>query len=329
MSDLKKSWLYRKLADIFGADQLVIEADGSPASATHLFFPVKEGLETIGSIGIPAALIQGPARQLIETLVQYQQTFMLAGQDGEERLWQLCLQEAPDAWLDQWATFGYGKDVRFGHVYLYVDRLADDEHGAWFPALKTMIENALEQDSVFLPLEARTFVWIIPDYDHLVPELDHLLQGLADTITAEWLTDVLFYMGEAYPMPRDIRAHVRLELDFLKLAKRYLPDRHVVHYEDLIERIILDACSKETLQRLVDKLLGPVKEDHEMLRTVQTFLQHNLNVTETANALYIHRNSMQYRLEKWIEKTGLDVRRFEDAVKVHLALHALGIVPKK
>jgi DNA-binding PucR family transcriptional regulator len=53
-------------------------------------------------------------------------------------------------------------------------------------------------------------------------------------------------------------------------------------------------------------------------------MKENLNVSEAAKKLYIHRNSMQYRLEKFSERTGLDIRKFDDAVNIHLAILALG-----
>lgn len=58
----------------------------------------------------------------------------------------------------------------------------------------------------------------------------------------------------------------------------------------------------------------------EMRATVSTYFQMNLNVSETARRLYIHRNTLLYRLEKIKQETGRDVRQFEDAVLVYLAL---------
>ena len=58
----------------------------------------------------------------------------------------------------------------------------------------------------------------------------------------------------------------------------------------------------------------------ELLATLQIFFTNNQNVSEAARALYIHRNTMVYRIEKFNRLTGLDCTKFEDGMKVGLAL---------
>jgi DNA-binding PucR family transcriptional regulator len=58
------------------------------------------------------------------------------------------------------------------------------------------------------------------------------------------------------------------------------------------------------------------------LKMLETFVQCNLNISETAKELYMHRNSLQYRLDRFLEKTGIDVRQFQHAMPVYLAMLA-------
>ena len=60
--------------------------------------------------------------------------------------------------------------------------------------------------------------------------------------------------------------------------------------------------------------------DKETLSTVNQFFENNLNISETARQLYIHRNTLVYRLEKIQKTTGLDVRHFDDALTFKIAL---------
>ena len=60
--------------------------------------------------------------------------------------------------------------------------------------------------------------------------------------------------------------------------------------------------------------------DDEELTTVFSFFENNLNISETARQLYVHRNTLVYRLEKIQKKTGLDVRRFDDALTFKIAI---------
>ena len=78
---------------------------------------------------------------------------------------------------------------------------------------------------------------------------------------------------------------------------------------------------------LCEMFLNEVFEDgkadifeEEELTTVYTFFDNNLNISETARQLYVHRNTLVYRLEKIQKKTGLDVRVFEDALTFKIAM---------
>ena len=60
--------------------------------------------------------------------------------------------------------------------------------------------------------------------------------------------------------------------------------------------------------------------EEEELTTVYTFFDNNLNISETSRQLYIHRNTLVYRLEKIQKKTGLDVRVFDEAMTFKIAM---------
>lgn len=71
---------------------------------------------------------------------------------------------------------------------------------------------------------------------------------------------------------------------------------------------------EEYLLQLTDDSAKEIFEDEEMLSTAEEFLQHNLNAAETSRNLYMHRNTLLYRLEKIEKATGLNIRQFSDAV---------------
>jgi len=60
--------------------------------------------------------------------------------------------------------------------------------------------------------------------------------------------------------------------------------------------------------------------DRETLVTIQAFFENNLNVSETSRKLFVHRNTLVYRLEKIKKLTGLDLREFEHAITFKVAL---------
>ena len=60
--------------------------------------------------------------------------------------------------------------------------------------------------------------------------------------------------------------------------------------------------------------------DEETLNTINKFFENNLNVSETSRQLFIHRNTLVYRIEKLERSTGLDIRKFDDALTFKIAL---------
>lgn len=109
----------------------------------------------------------------------------------------------------------------------------------------------------------------------------------------------------------------------LDVGKIFYSDRNVVAYSNLgIGRLIyqlpLPLC-KMFIQEIFDGK-SPDEFDEETLQTINKFFENSLNVSETSRQLYIHRNTLVYRLDKLQKSTNLDLRRFEDAITFKIAL---------
>ena len=109
----------------------------------------------------------------------------------------------------------------------------------------------------------------------------------------------------------------------LEVGKVFDTDKAIVSYDNLgIARLIyhLPTTLCETFLHEVFKRGSIESLDHETLFTIQKFFENNLNVSETSRKLFVHRNTLVYRLEKIQKKTGLDVRVFEDALTFKIAM---------
>ena len=72
------------------------------------------------------------------------------------------------------------------------------------------------------------------------------------------------------------------------------------------------------LEILMDKSARAIFDDQEMISTAEEFLENSLNVSETSRKLFLHRNTLMYRLDKIEKLTGLNLRNFSDAVTFRL-----------
>ena len=109
----------------------------------------------------------------------------------------------------------------------------------------------------------------------------------------------------------------------LEVGRIFYPTRNVISYETLgIGRLIYQLPTN-LCHMFMDEILGDVKIDvidSETMSTVLKFFENNLNVSETSRNLYIHRNTLVYRLDKLQKLTGLDMRNFDEAILFKLLL---------
>lgn len=109
----------------------------------------------------------------------------------------------------------------------------------------------------------------------------------------------------------------------LDVGKIFFEDQDVIAYSQLgIGRLIyqlpIPLC-KMFIKEIFDGKT-PDEFDEEILTTINKFFENSLNVSETSRQLYIHRNTLVYRLDKLQKSTGLDLRVFEDAITFKIAL---------
>lgn len=144
---------------------------------------------------------------------------------------------------------------------------------------------------------------------------DYLLKMGIDNVRIAYGTVV----GDIKEISRSYK-EAKMALD---VSKIFFADRTVIAYNELgIGRLIyqlpLPLC--RMFIREIFKGKSPDEFDQETLTTINKFFENNLNVSETSRQLFIHRNTLVYRLDKLQKSTGLDLRVFEDAITFKIAL---------
>ena len=126
-------------------------------------------------------------------------------------------------------------------------------------------------------------------------------------------------MGEIKEVSRSYK-EAKMALD---VGKIFFGDRDVVAYSELgIGRLIYQ-LPIPLCKMFIKEIFGgksPDEFDEETLTTIMKFFENSLNVSETSRQLFIHRNTLVYRLDKLQKLTGLDLRVFEDAITFKIAL---------
>ncbi|WP_026692635.1 PucR family transcriptional regulator [Peribacillus kribbensis] len=104
------------------------------------------------------------------------------------------------------------------------------------------------------------------------------------------------------------------------IGERYSPSHKLQTVSSVFPFLMSTGLDDASLSRLAEHLLGETLKDEELISTIKTYIECSSNASLAAKKLFMHRNSLQYRIDKFIEKTGLDIRTFEDALTVYLLI---------
>ena len=146
---------------------------------------------------------------------------------------------------------------------------------------------------------------------------------IVDMLNSEAMTQVHVAFGTFVNEIKEVSRSYKEAKMALDVGKIFYSSRNVIAYSKLgIGRLIyqlpIPLC-KMFIKEIFDGR-SPDDFDEETLVTINKFFENSLNVSETSRQLYIHRNTLVYRLDKLQKSTGLDLRVFEDAITFKIAL---------
>ena len=154
-------------------------------------------------------------------------------------------------------------------------------------------------------------------------DLEKTANMILDMLNTEAMSKVHIALGTIVNEIKDVSRSYKEAKMALDVGKIFYSSKNVVAFSSLgIGRLIyqlpLPLC-RMFIKEIFDGK-NPDEFDEETLTTINKFFENSLNVSETSRQLYIHRNTLVYRLDKLQKSTGLDLRVFEDAITFKIAL---------
>ena len=154
-------------------------------------------------------------------------------------------------------------------------------------------------------------------------QVEEMAMAIADTLMSEAMIDVRVSYGTIANELKDVSKSYKEAIIALDVGKIFYHEKNVLAYTDLgigrlIHQLPISLC--EMFLREVFDGNSIDEFDEETLATVNAFFENNLNISETARQMYLHRNTLGYRLDKIMKTTGLDVKKFDDALTFKIAL---------
>ena len=193
--------------------------------------------------------------------------------------------------------------------------------------------NALDNVRNLLGNRTRDFVTAVDEKNIIVvkelepndghTELEKIAENMYTLLKEDGEEDVLIAYGTVVNDIKEVSKSYKEAKLALDVGKIFFSERSVIAYSALgIGRLIyqlpIPLCKMFIREIFEGK--SPDDFDEETLTTINKFFENNLNVSETSRQLFIHRNTLVYRLDKIQKNTNLDLRNFEDAIAFKIAL---------
>lgn len=159
--------------------------------------------------------------------------------------------------------------------------------------------------------------------DYSKEDLHEMASRFTDTLGMEALTTAYIAYDHAVLEIKYLPEVFMHAKTALRIGRKLYPQESVFSYHELGTGKMLDSLSLMEKEDFLKDQIGTFRFaslDHEMMVTIRTFFETNLSVTESAKRLFIHRNTLIYRLDKFEKLSGLDLRKFYDAMVTHLAM---------
>lgn len=210
------------------------------------------------------------------------------------------------------------------------DEIVDTEityRFVYFSIKKNQIDPSSFKDAIQeLFLTYMPIIWISNSKGIIIEEKDTSVESISyehiiDILMSDLYVNINFFVGPFQYGLDNVKRYYQMIIKAAEVAFTYSKNS-VVTYSQVIPFLFVDQMRRDQREDISKTILQEFISDEETLKTIHVFIECNLNVSETAKELYMHRNSLQYRLDRFYEKTGLDIRQFQDALTVYLALIA-------
>lgn len=153
--------------------------------------------------------------------------------------------------------------------------------------------------------------------------LELVANTIVDMMNSEAMLKVRVSYGTVVQELREVSKSYKEATMAMDVGRIFYAEKNVIAYSTLgIGRLIYQ-LPVNLCRIFIEEIFGGNQVydlDEETLTTINKFFENNLNVSETSRQLFIHRNTLVYRIEKLQKATGLDIRTFEDAMTFKIAM---------
>jgi carbohydrate diacid regulator len=214
------------------------------------------------------------------------------------------------------------------HIRMDVPRtvmIIEAEEGKEVNSVETVREFLATGSKDFITAVDENSVIVVKEITEEIPktELERIAKNIITSLEREGASGVHIAYGSIVGELKEVSRSYKEAKMALDVGRIFFEDREIIAYSELgIGRLIyqlpIPLCKMFIREIFGNK--SPDDFDEETITTINKFFENSLNVSETSRQLFIHRNTLVYRLDKLQKTTGLDLRVFEDAITFKIAM---------
>ncbi|HEY2420362.1 MAG TPA: helix-turn-helix domain-containing protein [Neobacillus sp.] len=293
--------MLRNLLPLYENSLLFPTLPSKPSNQHYIFFDDVEN----EWVGIPKDKISEGELSLLKTLYQQIDLQSISVSTGSTSWFEFLLKDGKPLSYDSNTNF------RFIQFYLRDAAMID----------QVEIESALKG---FFTEEV-IIIWENTNRGIVIEEMKQIslsekeLISMSQTLESDFYVNISFYIGKQFPFSEKLPALFQREKEYFAFGQKNLTQTRILTFERVFPAYVAYYLPEELIQKLNNEVADVFYDDPEMFSTIKAFLENNLNASLTAKKLYIHRNTLQYRLDKFVDKTGIGLKDFYGAFTVFLA----------
>lgn len=335
-----------EIKEISRIDLAIYSEKGKPVAAT--FEPEVDMEEAVTSFAVSMAESQMLAGcHFFKVIVEGEVEYILLTKSSAEDAYMVgklavCqIRNLAAAYMEQFDRNNFMQNVLLGNM-LVVDMYnkAQKLHIEQAERVVFVIDVEGKKDSTTMELVKNLFVTKTKDFVTEIDEqtiilikdtrgmktdseLQNLARVIVDNMHTEAMVRVRVGFGNRVNNLQDIAKSYQEAKMALEVGRIFYAEKEVIAYSllgigRLIYQLPMSLCEMFIQEVFGDEI--PDIFNEEITTTIQKFFENNLNISETARQLYVHRNTLVYRLERLEKMIGLDIRRFDDAMTFKIAL---------
>lgn len=182
--------------------------------------------------------------------------------------------------------------------------------------IELAIKGFFHEDSTIIWYSKQQCILVEKNNSHISYEN---LYSLVQTFESDFLVKVYIYITGKVLVDESLPKKIQQDIKIFEKSIELIPSQRVIQFEQVFPYILTSKIKKELEIHPISNWMNIFYEEPDLLATIKVYLENNSNASLAAKKLYIHRNTLQYRVDKFSEKTGINLRDFNSVITVYLS----------